>query len=64
MCLKFESYFTGVDKLIASSGLPFDVVDETEHLSHGLSQLHTQLHSACRNSRVQIMSKHDVCEDG
>ena len=58
MCLKLESSFAEFGKVVASFGLPLDILDETEHSTQFCAQMHR------RNTREHIMSKHDVCEDG
>ena len=50
--------------VVASFGLPLDILDETEHLTQGTSQFCAQMHRVCRNTREHIILKHDVCEDG
>ncbi|KAJ6708423.1 CBL-INTERACTING SERINE/THREONINE-PROTEIN KINASE 10 [Salix viminalis] len=55
MCLKLESSFAEFGKVVASFGLPLDILDETGHST----QFCAQMHCACRNTREHIMSKHD-----
>lgn len=64
MCLKLESSFAEVGMVVASFGLPLDILDETEHLTQGTSLFCAQMHRVCRNTREHIILKHDVCEDG